>query len=184
MSKYLLPCECGKRITVDLSQAGQQIACECGQLLEIPTLRGVRELEPVQQTTSSARQSAEWDSSRGMVFAGSLILFVIGAAVSYFAYAGFSRFGYAGLRDAPNITHEVERESFDKAIDDMSLDETYEAWRAIREHGLGPRGQNVYVNIRSFRAGQQRLLTIGIVLCVVGMLGAIGSTLGRRKPSA
>ena len=176
MSKYLLPCECGKGIAIDPSQAGQQIACECGKLLEVPTLRGVRTLEPVPETTSPSRQAAEWNSSRGVIFAGSLILFVVGAAVSYF--------GYEGLRATPNITRKAETESFDKAIDEMSLDEVYETWKGIREHGLGERGQNVYVNIRSFRAGRQRILAIGIALCVVGLIGGIGATLGRRNSSA
>jgi hypothetical protein len=176
MSKYLLPCECGKGIVIDASQAGQQIACECGVLLEIPTLRGVRALETVDDATSDSRRSAEWDSSRGLIFAGSLILFVIGAVVAYF--------GYDGLRATPKISREAETESFDKAIDDMSLEEVYETWKTIREHGLGARGQNVYVNIRKFRADRQRVLTIGIALCVGGLLGAIGATLGRRKSSA
>ena len=173
MSKYLLPCECGKGIAIVVSQAGQQIACECGKLLEVPTLRGVRKLKPVPETTSSSRRVAEWGSSRGAIFAGSLILFVIGAAVSYF--------GYEGLQATPNITREAERETFDKAIDDMSLDETHAMWVHFREHGLGPRGHDPYVNTRIFRAGRQRTLWIGIGLCVVGVLGAIGTTLSQRK---
>lgn len=176
MSKYLLPCECGKGIAIDVKQAGQQIACECGKLLEVPTLRGVRKLQPVQASETSSRKTNEWNASRGMIFAGSLILFVIGGTVSFF--------GYDGLRGTPNITRELERASFDKSIEEMSLDETYETWKRVREHGLGPRGQNVLVNIRAFRSGRQRMLTIGIALCVVSLLGAIGSMLGRRKISA
>lgn len=176
MSKYLLPCECGKRIVIDASQAGQQIACECGKRLEVPTLRGVRELEPAQEATPASRPPAEWDSSRGFIFAGSLILFIIGAGIAYF--------GYDGLRSTPKISRELETETFDKAIDEMSLEEAYEAWKGVREHGLGPRGQNVYVNIRNFRAGRQRTLAIGIALCVGGVLGAGGTMLGRRKASA
>lgn len=176
MPKYHLPCECGKGIVIDASQAGQQIACECGVLLEVPTLRGVRALEAVDETTSASGQVAEWDSSRGLIFAGSLILFVIGAAVTLF--------GYDGLRATPKISREAETELFDKAIDDMSLEEVYETWKGIRDHGLGARGQNIYVNIRSFRAGRQRILAIGMTFCVVGLLGAIGATFGRRKSSA
>lgn len=176
MSKYLLPCECGQAIAVDASQAGQRIACECGKLLDVPTLRGVRELEPAPETAPNSRRAAEWNSSRGMIFAGSLILFVIGAAVSYL--------GYEGLRTAPNITRADETEAFDNTIDEMSLDEVYETWKGIREQGLGERGQNVYVNIRSFRAGRQRMLATGITFCVVGLLGGIGATFGWRKSRA
>lgn len=173
MSKYLLPCECGKGVAVDIKQAGQQLACECGKLLEVPTLRGVRELEPLSDSASSIPKRADWDRSRGMVFAGSLLLFVLGASVSFV--------GYQGLRTSPNITREDEMESFDTSIDEMSLDETYATWQMIREHGLGPRGQNIFVNIREFRAGRQRMLTIGIALCVIGALGGMGSVVGLRK---
>lgn len=173
MSKYLLPCACGKVIVIDASQAGQQIACECGKLLEVPTLRGVRELEPAPETASPSREATDWNPSRGLVFAGSFVLFVIGAAVSYV--------GFKDLRATPNITREVETEAFDQLIDDMSLDEVYERWKLDREHGLGERGQNPYVNIRSFRAGRNRMLVAGIAFCVVGLLGTIGATVGRRK---
>jgi hypothetical protein len=175
MSKYLLPCECGQAIAVDVSQAGQQITCECGKRLEVPTLRGVRELEPAPESAASSRP-AEWDASRGMIFAGSLVLFLVGAAISFL--------GYQGLRTTPNITREIEKESFDKSIDEMSLEEAYETWEHVRDHGLGPRGQNVFVNIRNYREGRQRMLILGIALCVFGLFGAIGSTLGRRKSLA
>jgi len=84
----------------------------------------------------------------------------------------------------PNITREAETETFDQRIDDMSLEEVYETWKEVRKHGLGERGQDFYVNIRSLRAGRQRLLVIGIVLCVGGLFAAIGATLGRRKSPA
>ena len=173
MSKYLLPCECGKGLIIDTSQAGQRIACDCGVLLEVPTLRGVRALEAVQENPSTSRAAADWDSSRGMIFAGSLILFVIGAGVTYL--------GYAGWRATPNITREVETELFDEAIDDMSLDEVYETWKDFRERGLGARGENPFVNIRQLRAGRHRTLVIGLALCLGGLFGGMGSMLRRRK---
>lgn len=173
MPKYLLPCECGQGIAVDVSQAGQQLTCECGKLVDVPTLRGVRALEVVEDTASGSRKPAEWDASRGLIFAGSLILFFIGVAVTYY--------GYEGLRTTPDITREVEKQSFDKAIDDMSLDEIYETWKVIREQGLGERGQNVYVQIRGFRTGRKRLVGIGIGFCVIGLFGTVGATLVRRK---
>ncbi len=176
MSKYLLPCECGKSIAIETSQAGQQLACECGKQLEVPTLRGIRALDPLPEMAASSRRSAEWDQSRGMIFAGSLVLILIGAAVSFL--------GYDGLRTTPNITREAETEEFDQRIDEMTLDEIYETWKEVRVQGLGERGQNVYVNIRSFRAGRQQMLVVGIVLCVVGLLGVVGTMLGRRKSSA
>ncbi len=176
MSKYLLPCECGKNNQVDVSQAGQQIRCECGQLVEVPTLRGVRELERSDEPITESRKSTEWDATRGMIFAGSLLLFVIGAATSYF--------GYDGLRKTPNIPREVEQEEFATAVDDLSIVEAYELWKTVQESGLGPRGNNVYVNIRAFRSRRQRILTTGIVLCVVGLIGTVVASVGLRRKAA
>ncbi|MCA9122820.1 MAG: hypothetical protein H6822_36710 [Planctomycetaceae bacterium] len=170
MSKYLLPCECGKGIAVDIKQAGQQIACECGKVLEVPTLRGVLDLEPVPEATTQLPPASVWNPARGMTFAGSFALVVIGAVVAFF--------GNAGLRSAPDISREVELESFDKTIDDMTLGEVYSAWKGIREHGLGARGENVFVNIRAFRAEKKRVLWLGALLCAVGAAGVVVATLG------
>lgn len=176
MSKYLLPCKCGKKIPIDLSQAGQQIPCECGTIVEVPTLRGVRELERSEAPVSASESRTEWDPTRGMIFAVSLLLFVTGAAVAYF--------GYQGLRATPDISNEVEQEEFASAVDDMTVVETYEVWQSIRDSGLGPRGQNVYVNIRKFRSGRKRTLAIGIAMCVIGVVGAIGANVGQSRRSS
>ena len=44
MTKYLLTCECGKTVTVDIGQAGEQVACQCGAKLDVPPLRKLRHL--------------------------------------------------------------------------------------------------------------------------------------------
>ncbi len=176
MSKYLLPCECGKNVLIDVSQAGQQIPCECGQLVEVPTLRGVRELERSDEPVVDSRASTEWDTTRGMLFAGSLLLFVIGGAVSYF--------GYEGLAITPNATHEVEREAFTAVIDDMTVVDGYEMWKEMKEHGLGPRGANPFVNVRAFRSGRQQALTVGIAICVIGLIGAVVASVGWQRKTA
>ena len=44
---YKLPCFCGLFISIETNQAGRQIDCSCGQKLQVPTLSGILNLEPV-----------------------------------------------------------------------------------------------------------------------------------------
>ena len=59
---YRLPCPCGSYVSVSVSQAGSEEHCsQCGQLLRVPPLAQVKQLEvetpvtPSKQTTSSNR---------------------------------------------------------------------------------------------------------------------------------
>ncbi len=57
----LLTCECGREHTVSRSQAGQEINCDCGKILPVPTLRALSNL-PLAQ---SAAEGLEKDNQRG-----------------------------------------------------------------------------------------------------------------------
>ena len=59
---YRLPCPCGGYVSVSVSQAGSEEHCsQCGQLLRVPPLAQVKQLEvetpvtPITQTASSNR---------------------------------------------------------------------------------------------------------------------------------
>src|SRR5678815_2344165 len=54
MSHYLLPCACGQQISVSAAQAGESLRCSCGAMVEVPTMRGLRELERV-ETSQAVR---------------------------------------------------------------------------------------------------------------------------------
>ena len=40
----LLTCSCGEKVPVELSQAGGETACKCGQAIDVPSLSKLREL--------------------------------------------------------------------------------------------------------------------------------------------
>jgi hypothetical protein len=44
MANYLLPCRCGQSVAVSTSMAGESVRCACGAELQVPTLRGLRQL--------------------------------------------------------------------------------------------------------------------------------------------
>jgi hypothetical protein len=44
---YLLPCSCGEKIRVRTRNAGETVTCQCGARLQVPTIRGLRQLESI-----------------------------------------------------------------------------------------------------------------------------------------
>jgi len=82
MSRYLLPCSCGRKIPIEPGQAGQTLSCECGASLKVPTMLEMAHLEelacespPEKQTVWGIRQSL---TLLGVVMVlGSLVLAVV-----------------------------------------------------------------------------------------------------------
>jgi hypothetical protein len=82
--KYLLPCSCGNKTPVDVSQAGTRVRCTCGADLEVPTLRGLKRLaQAVPEAAGKVAVGAEspWGARQRVAFIGAL-LFVIGVATA------------------------------------------------------------------------------------------------------
>ena len=71
MSKYLVECSCGNKLPVELGQAGGQITCSCGKLVEVPTLRKLRHLPQVEAEV--VRQTSTWSARKGVATAGLLL---------------------------------------------------------------------------------------------------------------
>ena len=129
--KYLLPCErCGEKLTVDVSQAGRQLACRCGATLEVPSLRAIRSLETVaDRSAKPARRS--WNPTRGVLFAVGLVLVLAGLIVA----------GNAGIRWATATVPPppvVNAGPVLAEVDTLSSADTWDAWIDLRNNGLGP----------------------------------------------
>ena len=91
--EYLLTCDCGKEHTVSKSQAGQEIPCECGQPLSVPTLRGLSQLPTAGQQSAAPQVSprSTWTGWRGTAIAVASGLFVIASfAAGRFALQRYS----------------------------------------------------------------------------------------------
>ncbi len=82
--KYLLSCPCGKKVPVETTQAGQTVECECGRSLEVPTLKGLRELEQVAVEAPSGPKGAAWGSRQAVVLVGIVVTLIGIALVAYF----------------------------------------------------------------------------------------------------
>ena len=77
--EYLLTCGCGRQNRVTRSQAGQSLTCQCGETLQVPTLRGMSEL-PAAGDETIATASADhksWGGWRGTLLAAGCAIFMI-----------------------------------------------------------------------------------------------------------
>ncbi|MGA2797531.1 MAG: hypothetical protein ABSE63_08145 [Thermoguttaceae bacterium] len=73
---YLLPCSCGRKIAVQLRQAGETVKCECGNSIDVPTLSNIKKLERFQSPAEPKTVQSYWTFEHGLIFAGGLVILV------------------------------------------------------------------------------------------------------------
>jgi hypothetical protein len=130
MSKYLLGCECGEAVPVDLGQAGGRVVClKCGRQLEVPPLRMLRHLP--QATAAAEKASFAWGPRQGVMTAGVVL------AVALLAVALWSRLSEPSV---PEFSPSARLQSVDTALDTMTPVQAWDLWitlyRPMAERGL------------------------------------------------
>lgn len=113
---YLLPCSCGEKNLVNQRQAGEMVECRCGARLEVPTMRGLAQLDRAEGSDQGERVSA-WGIPQGLAFLGVVIV-----------AAGLLFSGY----------HYMTRPRFDPArsveeLQNASPADTWRFWEVYRE---------------------------------------------------
>ena len=168
--KYLLPCErCGEKLTVDVSQAGRQLACRCGTTLEVPSLRAIRSLETVaDRSAKPARRS--WNPTRGVLFAVGLVLVLAGLIVA----------GNAGIRWATATVPPppvVNAGPVLAEVDTLSSADTWDAWIDLRNNGLGPYMPTAKFMVEAALQHIFRVMVAGLTVAGAGLVIAVVSML-------
>lgn len=167
--KYLLPCSCGKSVTIEVSQAGQQVRCECGQLLDVPPFRAIRTLPPAVPTgRPTAPAKPAWSPVRGVVFAVGMLLFVGGLAA-----AGYLQLGRSTLR-----TEAFEWDNLEMAmegIDGMNVEQTWELWQILRDESIGPYSPPSFIMSRFVSDFWYRYVIGGLVMAGCGAVMALAA---------
>jgi hypothetical protein len=136
-TKYALPCNaCGKKLHVQASQAGTSLKCVCGKSVDVPSMRGIRQLKQVDETAANKRRTAE--SGWGGRQATMLVCLIVGIpAVAYAVY----------LVVAPPKTPAVVAEELLEPIianiestgKTLSLDDSFKWWGEIQRDGISVR---------------------------------------------
>lgn len=182
--QYLLTCECGRKLTVTKSQAGQSVSCECGKQVAVPTLRAMTELplasenvETVRGSRSDQAQSV-WRGWRGTLFAMAVtVLVVASVTTAYFAYAA-------------KVTHteytvDNELAIGNEKLDTASPEELSMAFDDFRSLRLTFKDRPMFYRYARYSKEQATAATISGVVAGVGLLIALGLWItapgGRRR---
>jgi hypothetical protein len=166
---YLLTCECGEKIRVTRSQAGQEFLCTCGRALRVPTLRGLADLpvvgEPAAETTSSERTA--WGGWRGTVLAASVALFVLFALPC--AYFSLQRY-----QMDPSYTLESEIEAGNENFDAQNMEQLAATWFSFEAGGLGPKQKPGFYYYNRFARDREVMAMItGAIAAVFAFIAAV-----------
>ncbi len=165
-TKYLLPCSCGEKTAVETSQAGQDIPCRCGKTLRVPTMQGIRRLEPHFDPVDESKARPAGGPALALALLG-LLLLAVGAAWMYH-------------------THNTRRPAF-YDVDSLSPWGTWLMWQDLRdgvqlpEYTESPfvQGERIY----------RRYMTLGAVVTGLGtimiagaaVIAMLGRSAGGRK---
>ena len=127
--KYLLECSCGNKIPVVASQAGQSVTCSCGQVLDVPTLMKLKQLETIEDapnrgsSLSNPDVPSNWGIAQGLITIGLLITI---ASLIWLVYV---------ITKKPPAPKEIfKTEIIEQRIDDMTLLETLHVWSGLQQN--------------------------------------------------
>ncbi len=162
--EHLLSCSCGRKIPVSRSQAGQEITCECGQLLQVPTLRGFAQLPLAESETLTAGSTDRrpWGGWRGTIMAVSVAVFALSAIpCAYYSY----------IRSQIDVSYGIEDEiaAGNQAFDAMPLENMVADWSNLERVGLGPKDKPPFYYWKRYAREQD------ISAMVTGVIAAISA---------
>jgi hypothetical protein len=176
-TKYLLPCDCGSSLRIEVSQAGQTVRCECGKKHELPTMRAIRQLE--EDTSSAAPQVIRrWNPLLATLFASGCLVTVAGLAIAVVSHVQYVR----EVDQIPPLPTAEVREAWVSEVDQMSAVEAWEEWKRSKAFTVPPLSLNVALKRHANDVLQRALIAYGIAgvgLLLVGSAVVLGSA--RKK---
>lgn len=140
----VLSCECGHQHLVSNSQAGQELKCDCGKMVAVPTLRGLSSLPVVTATPSTAApyatsgdssslagtpSSRVWQGWRGPAMALATAGFII--AIAACGWYSLQRFN---INTSYTVTNEIE--AGNELLDSYDAGTLSNIWHGFGKMGL------------------------------------------------
>jgi hypothetical protein len=129
MASYLLTCDCGKTIPVELGQAGGRVGCSCGMQLDVPTLRQLRQLP--QATTDQKSSSGSWGTRQGWITVSLIVIAVL---------LGASAWTWWNQPAQPVFVADDYLANVEKSLTDWTPTDAWKRWieyyRPLAERGL------------------------------------------------
>lgn len=161
--RYRLPCPCGHETIIEPPQAGESVWCAgCGKDVEVPTLRGIRQLARAEEAAKGSAAASGWSPQQGVLYVIGLLLFLIPAGViAYLLYMN-SRLP-TEQPDVANIQYQFD---FDSLTPERSL----EAWEYFATDNLETRSEPMFLWARNL---SNRLMIGVAVLAALSFLGLV-----------
>jgi hypothetical protein len=169
--QYLLPCDCGRKCRVDAAQAGGTVACDCGKSLYVPTLRGLKQLEPApfEKALDRSVPARNWSPLRGALFSLGLLVAVVAAAVGAFTLLQHSIVAkFTVDRTAAYVEHDARQ------IDRLPAADSLDLFRHWQAEGLGEQVAPDWVQAQRVADMLRRRM----ILCGVAVVAGLGAALG------
>jgi len=173
--QYLLPCACGQKLRVAPAQAGGQVSCGCGQSLTVPTLRGLKALEPAPDKPLSPTAPG-WSAIHGLVFSLSLVVAAAGLVTAAYYLWLYS----AVQQHTVDYTEQWIAES--APVDTLTPVQALQVWKDNVESGLHQELTPSWVAARAAAAHYLFWVKVGGCLLAGGLLPAIATLyIGRGR---
>jgi hypothetical protein len=130
MSKYLVECDCGNKLPVDMGQAGGRVACTCGNLVDVPPLRKLRHLPTAEIEVE--RPTSTWSARKGVITAS---LLLAGALAIVNAWNWFTQ------PTVPEFDPVAYQRGIEQRLNKMTPGQSWEWWieyyKPMAERGFG-----------------------------------------------
>jgi len=167
MARHWLECMCGRKLAVEIGQAGETIPCECGNAVAVPTLRQLRQL-PLAGSEAAAANKAAWGVRQGATAVG-----LIAAAVCL-SVAGWSRLSEPTL---PEFNATAWEQFAEQDIASLTPAAAWQRWidryGPLRQAGFTPL-EHPETASRQQTISQQRLLQT-VMIATAAVCGAVAA---------
>ncbi len=175
--KYSLPCSCGDTIPIETSQAGETVVCSCGRQLEVPTMRAIRQLDPIRPpAVACAKSAGNWSMPQRLCFSIGMAVAAIG-----FAIGVYYQLGRASL-DTEEVVWDTRLDSDLELLDNMNLEEAWKNWENVRDSGIGPYNPPRFIKSRVVSAFWKKYVVVGLGIGLSGLaLMGIAFVLPRQR---
>ena len=173
MTQYQLPCECGRHVLIEPTQAGESVVCECGRRLQVPALRAIRQLACV-QVSSPAIAAPRWTSAQGLVFACGVLVILLSLLSA--GYSHLRRLQFAVTPPSDEVVA-----GFVGEVDSWTPAQQWEFWNESRDEPFPP-GVSPLVVFQREAASYRRNTLYSFGALAAGVLLLALPSLFNRRP--
>ena len=186
---YRLDCSCGKTFGVGIGQAGQSLACSCGQSVTVPQFRDLKKLPEYQESTepnAAARARRQLATNPSAAWTPLKVLMFLGVVAALISFSAAGVMALVSARIAGKWDPEFQNKFDAELIEQFTAEETFGAFVQMQKEGLGPKmPSDAMINYETFgqlRSAINKSLVIGLVGAVIAAGCELVSRKSRRSP--